>query len=128
MEDFSAKDLYTPEKARTLILLSAFINFVKFTEQFCDLFVKNLREHSEKILVEREDMVEELAKVQREIDSIKSVLPLSRRFQRSYNPKEFKGQKTNHSARSSVERTTFCGQTCLTSRTRRPKRSASWRS
>lgn len=62
-----------PDKARTFILLSAFINFVKFTEQFCDQFVRDLREHSEKILVEREEVAEGLEKVQREIDAIKYV-------------------------------------------------------
>ncbi|EKM82897.1 hypothetical protein AGABI1DRAFT_118320 [Agaricus bisporus var. burnettii JB137-S8] len=72
VEDFSAKDLYAPEKTRTLILLSAFINFVKFTEQFCDNFVKNLREHAEKILIEREDVTKLLEKNQQEINSIRA--------------------------------------------------------
>jgi len=72
VEDFTAKDLFAPEKARTLVLLSAFINFVKFTEQFCDKFVKERREHSEKIIVEREEVIEELEKIQQEIGAIKS--------------------------------------------------------
>ncbi|KXN87715.1 putative kinetochore protein NUF2 [Leucoagaricus sp. SymC.cos] len=74
VEDFSAKDLYAPEKARTLVLLSAFINFVKFTEQFCDQFVKDQRDHSEKILVEREEVAEEVEKVQHEVDAVKAKL------------------------------------------------------
>jgi kinetochore protein Nuf2 len=78
--DFSAKDLYAPEKGRTLTLLSAFINFVKFTEQFCDKFVKDLREHSEKILGEREEVAEELENIQREIEAIKYVLLIENYF------------------------------------------------
>ncbi|KAF5357895.1 hypothetical protein D9756_001783 [Leucocoprinus leucothites] len=74
VEDFSAKDLFAPDKMRTLVLLSAFINFVKFTEQFCDQFVKDRREHAEKILVEREEAVEELEKVEHEIQAIKTKL------------------------------------------------------
>ena len=72
VEDFTSKDLFAPEKARTLVLLSAFINYVKFTEQFCDQRVKERREHSEKVIVEREEVLEELEKTLQEIGAIKS--------------------------------------------------------
>jgi kinetochore protein Nuf2 len=74
VEDFCAKDLYAPERARTMVLLSAFINFIKFTEQFCHPFVKDLRDHSHNILKEREKVAKELDKVHSEIETIKFVL------------------------------------------------------
>ena len=71
VEDFSAKDIFIPERERTIILLSAFINFIKFTEQFCGALVNDLRERSEAIIVERDQIAEKLEIVQRNIDILK---------------------------------------------------------
>ncbi|KAG6910904.1 hypothetical protein DXG01_006587 [Tephrocybe rancida] len=72
VEDFNAKDLVSPERERTLILLSAFINFVKFTEQYCNAFVKDLRDRSEAIIVERAQIFEQVAELVRNIDALKA--------------------------------------------------------
>jgi kinetochore protein Nuf2 len=45
-----------PERERTIDLLSAFINFIKFTEQCCDALVKSLRDKSMDIINEREQI------------------------------------------------------------------------
>ncbi|KAG6816946.1 hypothetical protein H0H87_001461 [Tephrocybe sp. NHM501043] len=74
VEDFNAKDIASPERERTLILLSAFINFVKFTEQYCNTFVKDLRDRSEAIIVERAQISEQLAELERNIDALKFVM------------------------------------------------------
>lgn len=71
MEDFNAKDIYNPERERTLILLSAFINFVKFTEQYCNAFVKDLRDRSEAIIIERDQVNEQLNEIQHRIEALK---------------------------------------------------------
>ncbi|KAG6861878.1 hypothetical protein C0995_010584 [Termitomyces sp. Mi166 len=72
VEDFNAKDLVSPERERTLILLSAFINFVKFTEQYCNAFVKGLRDRSEGIIVERAQVSEQLNELERSIGALKA--------------------------------------------------------
>ncbi|KAG6841203.1 hypothetical protein C0991_000865 [Blastosporella zonata] len=72
VEDFNAKDLASPERERTLILLSAFINFVKFTEQYCNTFVKDLRDRSEATIVERAQVSEQLVELERSIDALKA--------------------------------------------------------
>lgn len=71
VEDFNAKDIYNPERERTLILLSAFINFVKFTEQYCNAFVKDLRDRSEAIIIERDQVNEQLNEIQHRIEALK---------------------------------------------------------
>ncbi|KAG6819356.1 hypothetical protein H0H93_012571 [Arthromyces matolae] len=72
VEDFNAKDVTSPEKERTLILLSAFINFVKFTEQYCNPFVKDLRDRSEGMIVERGRVSESLAQIEQTIGALKA--------------------------------------------------------
>ncbi|KAH0584146.1 hypothetical protein H2248_009706 [Termitomyces sp. 'cryptogamus'] len=72
VEDFNAKDLVSPERERTLILLSAFINFVKFTEQYCNVFVKDLRDRSEAVIVERVQISERLNELERDIGALKA--------------------------------------------------------
>ncbi|KAF7359470.1 hypothetical protein MSAN_01289800 [Mycena sanguinolenta] len=69
VEDFCAKDIQSPERERTLHLLSAFINFVKFTEQFCEPFVKRLRDRSDEIIAERDKISRRLAGITQEIDA-----------------------------------------------------------
>jgi kinetochore protein Nuf2 len=71
VEDFSAKDISHPERDRTLTFLSAFINFVKFTEQFCNPFIKELRDRSDTMIVERDQVSKELAEVQQKIELMK---------------------------------------------------------
>jgi len=63
-----------PERERTTKLLSAFINFVKFTEQYCDPFLKDLRERSDAIIIQRDNMAEQLSDVKEKIDEIKYVI------------------------------------------------------
>jgi kinetochore protein Nuf2 len=71
VEDFNAKDIFNPERERTLILLSAFINFVKFTEQYCNTFVKDLRDRSEAIIIERDQVIEQLNEIQERMEILK---------------------------------------------------------
>lgn len=72
VEDFNAKDLFSPDRERTLILLSAFINFVKFTEQYCNAFVKELRSRSDAIIIERDQVSDQLVEIRRKIDAMKA--------------------------------------------------------
>ena len=70
VEDFNSRDIYSPERERTLILLSAFINFVKFTEQYCDAFLKDLRDRSDTLIVRREDVTARLNEIQAKVDEL----------------------------------------------------------
>lgn len=71
MEDFNSKDIFSPERERTLILLSAFINFVKFTEQYCNDFVKEIRDRSDALIVERDRVAEQLISLQKSIEDMR---------------------------------------------------------
>lgn len=71
VEDFSAKDLFSPERDRTIVLLSAFINFVKFTEQYCDPFLKDLRERSDALIIRRDDVADQLNEIRQSFDELK---------------------------------------------------------
>ncbi|KJA27315.1 hypothetical protein HYPSUDRAFT_35161 [Hypholoma sublateritium FD-334 SS-4] len=71
VEDFSAKDLFSPERDRTIVLLSAFINFVKFTEQYCDPFLKDLRERSDALIMRRDDVADQLNEIRQNFDELK---------------------------------------------------------
>ncbi|KAF8906040.1 Nuf2 family-domain-containing protein [Gymnopilus junonius] len=70
VEDFNSRDLFTPERERTSVLLSAFINFVKFTEQYCDEFLKDLRERSDALTVQRSTIHEQLDDIQAKFDDL----------------------------------------------------------
>ena len=70
IEDFNSRDIYIPERERTLRLLSAFINFVKFTEQYCDAFLKDLRDRSDTLIVRREDVIARLKEIQDQVDEL----------------------------------------------------------
>ncbi|KAF4603976.1 kinetochore-associated Ndc80 complex subunit nuf2 [Pleurotus pulmonarius] len=72
VEDFSAKDLCQPERDRTLVLLSAFINFIKFTEQWCNPFIKELRDGSQKLTEERQIVARELVDIQAKVSILKA--------------------------------------------------------
>jgi kinetochore protein Nuf2 len=71
INNFCAADMFYPERERTIDLLSAFINFIKFTEQWCDPFVKDFRDKSAAMLVEREQVTLELEEVQERIRVLK---------------------------------------------------------
>lgn len=77
VDDFCSSDISHPSRERTLLLLSAFINFVKFTEQLCEPFVRGLRERSEVLLTERDQVTEQLSALQQKIDATKYVLSSS---------------------------------------------------
>ena len=56
-----------PERERTIDLLSAFINFIKFTEQCCDALVKSLRDKSVDMITEREQMLRALSETRERV-------------------------------------------------------------
>lgn len=62
-----------PERERTTVLLSAFINFVKFAEQYCDAFLKDLRERSDALIIQRDNITDQVNELQEQIDTIKCV-------------------------------------------------------
>lgn len=61
--DFSARDLYFPESDRMRAILSAFINFIKFSEQN-EAFLLRLREQSSALLKERHIVTDETAELE----------------------------------------------------------------
>jgi kinetochore protein Nuf2 len=73
--DFSAKDLSAPDPDRTRSILSAFINFIKFTEQ-CGPFVSRLREKSTKAMDEREAVSLELTEIETKLQDLKAQMAL----------------------------------------------------
>ncbi|KAF9052757.1 Nuf2 family-domain-containing protein [Panaeolus papilionaceus] len=72
VEDFNARDLHNPDRDRTIILLSAFINFVKFTEQYSDSFFRELRERSEAVISQRDAVVAQLQETQSKIEELRT--------------------------------------------------------
>ncbi|KAJ4480499.1 Nuf2 family-domain-containing protein [Lentinula edodes] len=72
VDDFSSYDISKPTKERTLLLLSAFINFVKFTEQLCNPFVNELVNRSNALLVDRDQVSSKLAQTQKQIQELKA--------------------------------------------------------
>ncbi|KAG7094028.1 hypothetical protein E1B28_007650 [Marasmius oreades] len=74
IEDFSALDISRPERDRTLILLSAFINFIRFTDQFCSERVNKLTHRSNAVLEEHQKMKNKLTDVRLQITDIKAKL------------------------------------------------------
>lgn len=69
--DFTAKDIGQPGRERTLYLLSAFINFVKFTEQWCNHFIKSICDKSAATVAERDEVALKLDLVTHEINALK---------------------------------------------------------
>jgi len=55
------------------MLLSGFINFVKFTEKYCDPFLKETRERTDTLITERERLSEQTVEVDRKIAELKCV-------------------------------------------------------
>ncbi|KAF5355279.1 hypothetical protein D9758_006087 [Tetrapyrgos nigripes] len=70
--DFSSVDLSSPKKERTLMLLSAFINFIKFIEQFCFQTINDLTERSKTLHTQRDQVMGKLHDVQAEIDELQA--------------------------------------------------------
>lgn len=64
--DFTAKDLTAPDPSRTRNILSAFINFIKFTEQ-CQPFINSLRSESARLAEERATVSRQLDITRREL-------------------------------------------------------------
>ncbi|KAH9483845.1 putative kinetochore protein NUF2 [Psilocybe cubensis] len=70
VDDFNAQDVFAPQQTRTMILLSAFINFIRFTEQFCDTFLKDLRDRSDAIIIQRNNAAVQLRDIQGQYDEL----------------------------------------------------------
>ncbi|KAH9857774.1 Nuf2 family-domain-containing protein [Lenzites betulinus] len=70
IEDFSAKDLYFPEPDRTRAVFSAFINFIKFTEQ-SEAFIHRLRNQSTAVVKERQAVLEETEDLEQKMSEFK---------------------------------------------------------
>jgi len=68
--DFSGKDIITPTSERTRLILSALINFVKFSEQ-CMPFVSKLRGKAADLIRERESVSDERARLQTQLAELK---------------------------------------------------------
>ncbi len=68
--DFSARDLYFPDSDRMRAILSAFINFIKFSEQN-EGFLTRLREQSSALLKERQIVTEEIAELEDKMTKFK---------------------------------------------------------
>ncbi|KAN0105253.1 Nuf2 family domain containing protein [Russula decolorans] len=69
--DFSGKDIFTPTAERTRLILSAFINFVKFSEQ-CVPFVEKLRGKAADLIQERENVSHERARLEAQLAQLKA--------------------------------------------------------
>jgi kinetochore protein Nuf2 len=73
VDDFNLRDIHFPERERTMILLSAFINFLKFTGGFCDEFLKDLHEDSDALVVQRGNIGDKVREIQEKVDELKYV-------------------------------------------------------
>ncbi|OSD02761.1 hypothetical protein PYCCODRAFT_1458867 [Trametes coccinea BRFM310] len=69
--DFSAKDIYFPDPDRTRSIFSAFINFIKFSEQ-SEAFINRLRNQSATVIKERQAVIEETADLEQRMSEFKS--------------------------------------------------------
>lgn len=77
INDFSFKDLSSPDPERTRGHLSAFINFVKFSEQRAE-FIMGLREKSSRVNEERDKVLQALRIAEKEAAAIKWVYMCAR--------------------------------------------------
>ncbi|KAL7283136.1 hypothetical protein ACG7TL_002562 [Trametes sanguinea] len=68
--DFSAKDIYFPDPDRTRSIFSAFINFIKFSEQ-SEAFINRLRNQSATVIKERQAVIEETADLEQRMSEFK---------------------------------------------------------
>jgi kinetochore protein Nuf2 len=70
--DFNARDIATPTSERTRLILAAFINLMRFTQQRAG-FVQSLREKSDGIIEERNKFSQELTAYREKIAVMKLV-------------------------------------------------------
>ncbi|KAH9977227.1 Nuf2 family-domain-containing protein [Lactifluus volemus] len=71
--DFSSKDIFAPTAERTRLILSAFINFVKFSEQSLSLVTK-LRGKAADLIQDRESTAHERARLEEQLAQLKAKL------------------------------------------------------
>ncbi|KAI9450939.1 Nuf2 family-domain-containing protein [Lactarius psammicola] len=64
--DFSSKDIFQPTSQRTRIILSAIINFIKFSEQ-CAPVVQKVRKREEDLGQERESLIRECTRLETQL-------------------------------------------------------------
>ncbi|KAL6309187.1 Nuf2 family-domain-containing protein [Sparassis latifolia] len=69
--DFNTKDVYFPNPERTRSIFSAFINFVKFSEQ-CEPFITRLRDKSASALKERDEVGHQLVDMKEKLAAVKT--------------------------------------------------------
>ena len=70
INDFSSKDLYFPDPDRTRSIFSAFINFIKFSEQ-SETFINRLRDQSTAVIKERQAVTEETSELEHRMAQFK---------------------------------------------------------
>ncbi|KAI0807066.1 Nuf2 family-domain-containing protein [Fomes fomentarius] len=70
INDFSSKDLYFPDPDRTRSIFSAFINFIKFSEQ-SETFINRLRDQSTAVIKERQAVSEEIVELEHRMTEFK---------------------------------------------------------
>ncbi|CDO69122.1 hypothetical protein BN946_scf185042.g24 [Trametes cinnabarina] len=70
IQDFSAKDIYFPDPDRTRSIFSAFINFIKFSEQ-SEVFINRLRNQSTAVMKERQAVMQETAELEQRMTDFK---------------------------------------------------------
>ena len=78
LDSFTIKDLGQPEKGRTMNILSAIVNFVKFSEEQADL-IRSLQSQDIYALEEQDRLIEEINVIQKKVDEIKYVRDSSSR-------------------------------------------------
>lgn len=64
--DFSSKDIFLPTSQRTRIILSAMINFIKFSEQ-CLPVVQKVRKKAEDLAQESESLMREHTRLETQL-------------------------------------------------------------
>ena len=67
--DFSSKDIFLPTPQRTRILLSAIINFIKFSEQ-CAPVVQTVRKKAEDLGQESESLMRERVRLETQLAQV----------------------------------------------------------
>ncbi|TDL15664.1 hypothetical protein BD410DRAFT_101642 [Rickenella mellea] len=70
VQDFSMKDLVAPETQRTRLILSAFVNFIRFAEER-EVFLKELRDKSLRTIEERDRMKQQVEELRAAIEKQK---------------------------------------------------------
>ncbi len=75
VQDFSMRDLVAPETQRTRLILSAFVNFIRFAEER-EVFLKELRDKSQRTIEERDRMKQQVEELRAAIEKRKYVARL----------------------------------------------------